>query len=154
MLNLHQAIRVSVLVALSAVLSFAQFESGSVLGTITDAGDQVVASASVTLTNVRTGTSLKAETDNSGNFLFVNQRLGSYRVRAEKQGFKTAETGEFELAVDARQRVNLRLEVGAVSDSIMVTDAAGVLESDNSSRGQVINPAQIRRIQMRDAIRC
>lgn len=143
MLNFHQAIRVSVLAALSAVLSFAQFESGSVLGTITDPGDQIVAGASVTLTNVRTGTSLKAETDNSGNFLFVNQRLGSYRVRAEKQGFKASETGEFELAVDARQRINLRLEVGAVSESITVTDAAGVLESDNSTRGQVINPAQI-----------
>ncbi|HVW11255.1 MAG TPA: TonB-dependent receptor [Bryobacteraceae bacterium] len=133
----------SALAVLSAVLSFAQFESGSVLGTITDPSDEVVSGASVTLTNVGTGTSLKTETDSSGNFLFVNQRLGSYRVRAEKQGFKSSETSAFDLTVDARQRVDLKLEVGAVAESVTVTDAAGVLETDNSARGQVINPAQI-----------
>ena len=143
MLNLRQATRVSTLVFLSAFLSFAQFESGSVLGTITDPSDHVVVGASVTLTSLRTGTSLKAETDSAGNFLFVNQRLGSYRVRAEMTGFKTSETSAFELAVDARQRVDLKLEIGAVSESVTITDATGVLEGDNSSRGQVINPDQI-----------
>src|SRR5258708_1222887 len=140
MLKTHQATRVSALLFLSACLSFAQFESGSVLGTITDPSDHVVSGASVTLTNVRTGTSLKGESDASGNFLFVNQRLGSYRVHAEMTGFKSSETSPFELSVDARQRIDLKLEIGAVSESVTVTDAAGVLETDNSSRGQVINP--------------
>src|SRR5690349_9924704 len=143
MFNIHQAIRVSALFVCAASLSFAQFESGSVLGTITDPTDHVVSGATVTLTNVRTGTSLKAETDSGGNFLFVNQRLGSYRVRAEMNGFKASETSPFELAVDARQRVDLKLEIGAGSESVTVTDAAGLLEVDNSSRGQVINPGEI-----------
>jgi hypothetical protein len=124
---------------LTAALSQAQFESGSVLGTITDPTGNAVSGATITLTNVRTNTSLKAKTDATGSYLFVNQRLGSYRVRAELSGFKPAESNSFDLSVDARQRVDLRLEIGAVSDSVTVSDAASLLEADNSSRGQVID---------------
>lgn len=93
--------------------------------------------------NVRTGTSLRAKTDNSGNFLFVNQRLGTYLVRAEMTGFKAAETSPFDLSVDARQRVDLKLEIGAVAESVTVTGAAALLEADTSSRGEVINSREI-----------
>jgi len=132
------ATRVSALFLLSAALSFAQFESGSVLGTITDPSGNVVSGAAITLTNVSTGTSQTSRTDASGSFLFVNQRLGSYRVRAEQAGFKTSETDPFQLTVDARQRVDLTLEIGAVSESVTVTGAAEILEGDSSSRGAVI----------------
>jgi hypothetical protein len=140
---LSHARRVFTLILLFSALTFAQFESGSVLGTITDPSGKAISGASITLTNVRTGTSQKTTTDNSGNYLFVNQRLGSYQVRAELTGFKPAEASPFDLVVDARQRVDLRLEIGSVSDSITITDAAGLLESDTSSRGEVINPREI-----------
>ena len=92
MLNIRRCIGVSTLVVLSVVPSLAQFESGSVLGAVTDPSGKVISGASITLMNVRTGTSLRAKTDASGNFQFVNQRLGTYRVRAEMTGFKAAET--------------------------------------------------------------
>jgi len=138
-----KAIRLSLLFVLLTSLAFAQFESGSVLGSITDATGSAVSGASVILTNTRTGTSSEARTGDNGDFLFVNQRLGSYTVRAAKTGFKTAETSPFDLTVDARQRVDLRLEIGAVSESVTITGAAELLESDTSSRGEVINPGQI-----------
>lgn len=131
------------LVAVSAVTSFAQFESATVLGTVYDSSHTVVSGASVTLLNVRTGVSTQSKTDASGDYQFVNQRLGTYRVRVEMKGFKTAEAEPFDLAVDARQRVDLTLVIGAVSDSVTVSAAAGVLETDNSSRGEVINPREI-----------
>jgi hypothetical protein len=143
MLNIKNSTGVSALMLLSACLSFAQFESGSVLGTITDPSGNVISGVSITLTNVRTGTSFKTKTDNSGDFLFVNQRLGTYRVRAEMTGFKIAETSPFNLVVDARQRVDVKLEIGSVADSVSVTDAASLLEGDTSSRGEVINPREI-----------
>ena len=142
-MQIRKATSVSALLLLSAALSQAQFESGSVLGTVTDPSGNAVSNASITLTNVRTNTSQSTKTDTTGNFLFVNQRLGSYRVRAELSGFKAAETSAFDLTVDARQRVDLKLEIGAVSDSVTVTDAASLLEADTSSRGQVINPREI-----------
>jgi hypothetical protein len=142
-MQIRKVSAVALLTLLSAVLSNAQFESGSVLGAITDPAGSPVSGANITLTNIRTNTSLRAKTDNLGSFLFVNQRLGSYRVRAELAGFKPAESSAFDLAVDARQRVDLKLEIGAVSDSVTVTDAASLLEADNSSRGQVINAREI-----------
>src|SRR5215469_12126045 len=139
MLNICKWIRVSALCLLSATVSLAQFESGAILGTVTDPAGNAVSGASITLTNVRTGASLNGKTDSGGNFLLVNQRLGSYRIRAEMTRFKVAETSTFDLSVDARQRVDLPLEIGSVSDSVTVTDVAGLLEADSSSRGEVIN---------------
>ncbi len=143
MAKMRTFLSVSTLLLLSAAAGFGQFESGSVLGTVLDPSAKAVSGASITLTNVRTGTSLKAVTDSGGNFLFVNQRLGSYRVRAEMTGFKVAETSPFDLTVDARQRVDLKLELGSVSESVTVSDAADLLEADSSSRGEVINASQI-----------
>ena len=94
----NRAKRVSLLVfliAISAVISLAQFESGTVLGSILDASNAGVSGASVTLVNARTGVTAQAKSDANGNYEFVNQRLGSYRVRVEMKGFKTAETDAF-----------------------------------------------------------
>jgi hypothetical protein len=122
---------------------FAQFESGTVLGAIHDQTGASVVNCAVTLENVKTGVTAKTTTSAQGDYQFVNVRLGTYRVRAEASGFQTAVTEEFEVRTDARQRVDVNLQVGQVSESIMVTGAAAVLETDNSSRGQVINPKQI-----------
>ncbi len=137
--------RVLILVALiaaAAPCALAQFESATILGTVTDSSDAAVSGATVTLINLRTEVSAQTRTDNNGNYQFVNQRLGTYRVRVEMKGFKTAETDAFDLTVDARQRVDLKLTVGATSESITVSDAAEVLESDSSSRGEVVNPRE------------
>jgi hypothetical protein len=131
------------LCAASAIVASAQFESATVLGTVTDPSNAPVADASVTLTNIRTGVSVKSTTDSSGNYLFVNQRLATYRVHVEMNGFKAEDTEPFDLAVDSRQRVNIKMVIGVTSDSVTVSDAAGLLETDNSSRGQVINAREI-----------
>ena len=142
----HKAQRVFTLITLCAAFALAamaQFESATVLGTVTDPTSLPISGASVTLTNVRTGVSAKTQTDSNGNYVFVNQRLATYRVHVEMNGFKAEDTETFDLAVDSRQRVNIKMVVGALSDSVTVTDAAALLETDNSSRGQVINAREI-----------
>jgi hypothetical protein len=141
-----QAQRVSGLITLcvaTAIVASAQFESATVLGTVIDPTNSPIPGASVTLTNVRTGVSVKSTTDSSGNYQFVNQRLATYLVHVEMNGFKAEDTESFDLAVDSRQRVNIKLVIGVTSDSVTVSDAAGLLETDNSSRGQVINAREI-----------
>ena len=135
--------RVFALWLCAAAPALAQFESGTVLGTVHDPAKAVISGASVTLTNVNTSVSLQAKTDANGNYEFVNQHLGAYRVHVEAVGFNPVETAPFDLAVDARQRVDLTLEVGNATQSVTVTGAAELLETDNSSRGQVINPREI-----------
>jgi len=122
---------------------FGQFESGTVLGTVRDASGGSVPNATVTLEGVNTGLTFQAKTDNSGNYQFVNQRLGTYRLRAEAAGFQTATAENFDLTVNARQRVDLTLQVGSTTQNVTVEAAAALLETDTSSRGQLINPKQI-----------
>jgi Carboxypeptidase regulatory-like domain/TonB-dependent Receptor Plug Domain len=128
---------------LECSLLTAQFESGTVLGTVRDTSGSSIPNATVTLENIRTGVTYTAKTDHNGDYSFVNERLGAYRVQVEATGFKTATASVFDLQVDARQRVDLTLEVGQTSQNVTVSDAAELLETDTSSRGQVIHPQQI-----------
>jgi hypothetical protein len=123
--------------------SFAQFESGTVLGTVHDPSGAIVSGVAVTLTNVRTGIVLHGLTDANGNFEFVSVHLGNYRLRAEATGFETSETDPFDLVVNARQRVDFTLKVGRAEEVVQVTGAVSLIETDTSSRGQLINPQQI-----------
>jgi Carboxypeptidase regulatory-like domain/TonB-dependent Receptor Plug Domain len=122
---------------------FGQFESGAVVGTVTDPGNSVVSEASVTLLNKTTGATLTTRTDREGNYQFVNQRQGGYTIRVQAAGFQISETDQFELTVAARQRVDISLHIGPASESITVTDAAAALESETSARGQVVRSEQI-----------
>ena len=140
---LRHTLVVCILFSIHTTALFAQFESGTVLGTIRDSSGAVVANAAVTLEDVNTGVDSKTHTDSSGNYQFVNERLGTYRVRVEAPGFQTTTASNFELQVNARQRVDLTLQVGETSQNVTVTGAAELLEADSSARGQVINPRQI-----------
>ncbi len=122
---------------------FGQFESGTVLGTVHDPSGANVVGANVTLDNTKTGVALQTKTDSNGDYEFVNARLGTYRVTVEAAGFQTATTDSFDLTVNARQRVDLTLQVGQTSQNITVSGAAELLETENSARGQVISPKQI-----------
>jgi carboxypeptidase family protein/TonB-dependent receptor-like protein len=127
----------------SASIAFGQFDSGTVLGTVYDPSHAVLSNATVTLTSTRTGVTIETKTDANGNFEFVNQRLGSYSVRATAKGFQTMGTETFELVVNARQRVDLTLKVGEAAESVTVNEGVSLLETDSSSRGEVINPREI-----------
>lgn len=122
---------------------FCQFETGSVLGTVKDRSDAVIAAAAVTVTNIDTNISQSRQTDENGNYEFFNLRPGRYRVRVEKTGFTTAVADNVTLNVSARQRVDLQLAVGQVSETVEVTAAAPLVESDSSQRGQVVEAKKI-----------
>jgi hypothetical protein len=126
-----------------SVCAWAQFDSAAVLGTITDQKGGTIANATVTLTNVDTGITAKAQTDDSGNYLFPTVRIGTYRVSAEANGFSTAAVDRVTVTVNARQRVDLALTVGTVSETVTVVESTPLLETDNSSKGQVITQKQI-----------
>ena len=123
--------------------AWGQFDTATVLGTIQDPAGSVVPSCQVTLQNTATGIVSRATTDAVGNYQFFNVKIGTYVVVAEQPGFKRAESEPFTVTVSARQRVNLNLEVGQVTEVVEVTGAAVQLETDTSSRGTVIGAKQI-----------
>jgi hypothetical protein len=121
----------------------AQFETAVVLGTVRDATDQVVPGATVTLVNLETGIRSDTSTSETGDYLFRNVRIGRYRVSAEKTGFAVAVADEVVVTVNARQRVDLTLQVGQVTETVQVSAGVLTVETDSTDRGQVINRKQI-----------
>src|SRR5215475_1893890 len=117
---------------------FGQTDVATVLGTITDSSGAVVPEAKLRLENLRTGVSASVLSDGDGLYRFLDVRIGEYRVMAEAPGFKTVTTEPFTLAVAARQRVDIALEVGEASTTVTVSDAAAVIETDSSNRGHVV----------------
>jgi hypothetical protein len=135
--------RITICLALFAGILLAQFDTAQVLGSVQDAAGLAVPGSEVTLTNVRTGVQQKTNTDGSGNYQFANVKAGEYKLEASAKGFKSAVASNFTVTVNARQRVDLRLEVGSTSESITITDAVAALETDTSSRGTVVGSQQV-----------
>jgi len=130
----------AVLVGLAAAtVSFGQFETATVLGTATDPRAGIIPNARVSLANLDTGTMQSTLTDASGNYQFLEVRVGRYLVTAEAPGFKKLATAEFRVDVGARQRVDVKLQVGDVAETVQVKEAAVAVERDSSDRGQVVN---------------
>jgi hypothetical protein len=127
----------------AAAMLFAQFETAEVLGTVRDASGGAVPQANVTLTNQDTGIQAKATTDENGNYDFFNVKVGRYSITVEHAGFTKFSTTGVAVNVNARQRVDVTLQVGAVTEAVEVTGVAAALETDSSEHGQVIGTRQV-----------
>jgi hypothetical protein len=123
---------------LTARLGFSQAITGDILGTVQDPTGAVVPAARVVLTAVDTGIKFEAASDGDGNYLFAQLKPGRYSVEASKEGFRRATVSDIELLVGQRPRVDITLQVGAVTQSIEVS-AGGVqqLETQTSSMNQI-----------------
>src|ERR1700676_52095 len=106
---------------LAAPLLFGRADTAEVLGSVLDATGSPVPKANVTLTNQDTGIEAKTTTEENGSYDFFNVKIGRYSVTVEHPGFSKVSTSNVLVNVNARQRVDLTLQVGAVSESVEVT---------------------------------
>ncbi len=139
---LARGIGVLVILFLGAAPVFAQFETASVLGTVKDPSGAVVAGVTITLTNTETGISATQTTDARGNYEFFTVRIGTYLVTAEKTGFSMAMADNVKVGIGARQRVDLTMTVGQVTETVQVMSNIIQLETETSQRGQTISRQQ------------
>ncbi|HEY2932905.1 MAG TPA: TonB-dependent receptor [Acidobacteriota bacterium] len=131
-------------VAFSAEFCLAQTTTGSIVGTVTDPSGAMMPGATVTITNEGTGiVVIKTITDAAGNYVATTLPVGRYSVIVEAPGFKRSVSSGITLSVQDRIGVNVVLEVGQVSDTVMVTGAAPALQTDTSYLGQVIESQRI-----------
>lgn len=123
----------------------AQTTTGDIVGTVRDQTGAVVPGVAVVLTNMETGVSKEAATDEAGNYLFARLRPGRYKVTAQLAGFRQATVSDIVLQVDQRPRVDLRLELGEMSaERIVVEGGSILLESEKATLGQVIDEKRIK----------
>jgi hypothetical protein len=129
--------------------TYAQVLKGQILGSITDQSGAVIPATKITISETRTNAHRTAETNEAGNFVFVNLDPGNYSVEAEKQGFSKALRSGIDLQPNTTARVNLELVPGAVTQIIDVSaTAAPLLQTDRADTGGKIEAAQLANMPM------
>ncbi len=122
--------------------ALAQYENGSLLGTIRDTSGAPIPHANVTVVNTSTGTSNTARTDDSGNYDVPQLRAGVYTVTATAPGFSTGVAQNITVSVGNRQRIDLGLKVGGAETTVEVSDVALQIQTESSQRDQTITNQQ------------
>jgi len=105
---------------------------GSVVGTVTDPSGAIVPGAKVTLTGKLTGAERVDTTDSGGRYSFVNVLPGTYDLKVNATGFRGFAAAGFEVTPNTIQRIDSKLEVGQISDTITVEGTAVALQTDKA----------------------
>lgn len=135
--------RLSACLLTLALAAQAQFDTSAVLGTIRDPAAKVVPGAVVKLLNLGTGIESQTVANDNGDYIFLNVRIGAYRLTVEQAGFTTATVEPVRVAVGARQRVDVELRIGQVTETVQVSEGIVAVESDSSDRGLVVVQRQV-----------
>ena len=122
---------------------FGQVDQGSVGGTVTDASGAVVPNAKVTLLNKDQGLSLETTTKASGEYIFTPVRIGNYSLSVTAPGFATTTQENLHVDVAQHLQVNIQLKTGATTETVEVTTAPPLLQTEEGSVGQVINERSV-----------
>lgn len=127
----------------AAAASFGQTFYGSIVGTISDPTGGFVPQANVTLTNLGTGERRVMQSDENGNFQFVNLVPGQYKVEVEKSGFRRFAREPITVEVQSAVRIDVPMSVGDVSQVIEVTAQTPLLQTENAALGQVVESRKV-----------
>ncbi len=112
--------------------------TGALGGVVTDANGGTVAGATVKLTSEATGESRKVETQDDGAFLFSLLLPGEYRIEASKSGFKTLLRTGLKVNVAETATANLRLQVGEVTEKVVIHAEEEILQTRDASLGRTV----------------
>jgi hypothetical protein len=135
-------------VVLGSLPLSAQVDTGSITGTVTDASGAVVSNAKVTLINEGTGVTLSVTSGSDGSYTFSPVRIGTYKIEASSQGFKTVTQSNVVVNVSASVLVNLKLPTGSVSETVEVTTSIPVLQTQDASVGQVMDTHDVNNLPL------
>jgi hypothetical protein len=136
------------LLALAVALAFfspklyAQYDDGSVVGTIRDPSGAPIPGAIVKITNTATSISEQTTTNGTGDYDVPSLRVGVYTISASAAGFSDAVAENITVSVGGRQRIDLSLKVGSAQASVEVTGVTLQPETQSSQRDQTITQYQ------------
>ena len=144
--------RIGVFVAAFVLMPFAaasaQQDMGAVTGTVRDASGAVLPGVRVVAIELATGVVTETTTDAEGLYTLPALKIGRYRVSAELSGFKRAVGDSVQLSAQSRVRIDLQLELGAITEEVSVRAEAPLLQTETSSLAHVIHEEQIRELPL------
>ena len=123
--------------------AFGQVDEGAISGTIQDTTGAVVPGAQVTLLNTDQGITLQTKSGGNGEYSFSPVRIGHYSVTAVAKGFSKTTQQNLTVAIAQRLTVNIQLKPGAATETVEVTTAPPLLQTEEASVGQVITQESV-----------
>jgi hypothetical protein len=121
---------------------FGQAVTASVVGQVSDPSGAVLSGAKVTITNQETGVTTSAVTNQAGNYQFAYVQPGVYTVSVVRQSFEQSARRNVEVLVNSTVRVDVKLTVGSVAQTVSVNSEAPVIETERADVVGVITPEQ------------
>ncbi|HUN83865.1 MAG TPA: carboxypeptidase regulatory-like domain-containing protein [Terracidiphilus sp.] len=139
---------VSFLVLCICGTGLAQAGRGGISGLITDPTGAIVPGAKITLQDQATGVKLSTVSTAAGLYSFVSLSPGSYQVTANAKGFETAVHNNVRVTVDQVSTANVTLTLGKVTEVVTVNEATSLVDTSNSTVGQLISADTIDRVPL------
>ena len=127
----------------SCLFATAQFDTGTITGSVADATGAVVPQATITITNVGTSIKNTLQTDASGNFVASAMPFGSYVVTASAANFAETKSSVIVVNVGSAVHVNLVLNVAASQETVAVTGTATTVATETTSTGTTLTANQV-----------
>jgi hypothetical protein len=128
--------------------AFAQSDTASISGTVTDASGALLPNAKVTIHNNATRADRDITSNESGNFILTNLPSGDYSVRAEVTGFQTTTINNVHLDPSIGRRVDIVMKIGTATTEVNVEAGVNTVQTESSSVGQLVTQEQVKNIQL------
>ncbi len=137
--NFRSAVWLGLLALALSVPAQAQVSLAGVTGVVTDSADAVIPGANVAIKNVETGIETEVGTNEAGYYTLVSLVPGSYELTVESDGFTRFIRTNLELETGQQLRIDVALEIGAVTESVTVSSAAPAINLERGAvKGDVI----------------
>ncbi len=127
---------------------YGQVDEGSISGVVQDSSGAAVPNAHVTLLNTDQGITLEATTGGGGEYTISPVRIGHYTLTAAAPGFSATTQQNITVAVGQHVQVNVKLALGAATQTIQVTSAPPELQTSDASTGQVIDQRNVNNLPL------
>ena len=138
------------LFSLVAAPLFATGPTGNITGTVADPSGAIVPKAVITVRNLGTNATRQARTNADGDYTVALLPVGTYRVSAEKEGFRRSFYNDVILDVDQTVRADFALQIGLLTNELEVKETPPLVQTDTSTLGQVLNGRQIHELPLNE----
>jgi hypothetical protein len=128
----------ALLLLILPVAAVAQTGTASITGLVTDESGGTLPGVTVTATNQATGVSHVAVTNEAGNYTITPVTVGAYVIKAELTGFRTAATAAIPLEARQVARLDFRMSVGTIAETVQVVGSAPILQTETTAVGAVL----------------
>ena len=135
---------IAVLVLVFSPVAVAQVITGTIIGTVSDETGAVLSGVEITARNQDTGISRTVVSNDEGTYRAQSLAVGPYEVRAELAGFQTVIRTGIGLTVGQQAVVNLELRVGEITEQVIVTGEASLVETTQSTVSELVDEKKIR----------